>query len=202
MIKELIGNVVTKTQKNLTMNWKVVEESVPERNPEIADIRDTLQSKIGFKNLLEFMYKFGYEENNSCSFESCTSSNIDRKTLDPNKSIIFAELFLKLMYKNWEDKLMKMNRCIEEYNMKNEKKTIKVFDRTEFLIGHALIIGAACYCQSGLVLFNNGKEQDDSWDTIIAKARFDKHMKLYRFKEFRSYLPKIFELPIEKDHDP
>jgi len=61
MIKELIGNVVTKTQKNLTMNWKVVEESVPERNPEIADIRDTLQSKIGFKNLLEFMYKFRYK---------------------------------------------------------------------------------------------------------------------------------------------
>ena len=30
MIKELIGNVVTKTQKNLTMNWKVVEELVPE----------------------------------------------------------------------------------------------------------------------------------------------------------------------------
>ena len=27
-------------------------------------------------------------------------------------------------------------------------------------------------------------------------------MKLYRFKEFRLFLPKIFKLPMEKDHEP
>ena len=67
------------------MHWKVVEESAPVRLLEVAEIRDTLSSKIGFKNLLEFMHKFGHEENNSCSFESCTSSNVDQKTLDLNK---------------------------------------------------------------------------------------------------------------------
>ena len=148
----------------------MVEESVPVRTPELVEIRDTLSSKIGFKNLLEFLYKFGYEEsnsNNSCSFESCTSSNIDRKALSPNESTIFAELFLKLMYKNWEGKLEKMNYYIEESNASNPKKAIKIFNKTDFIIGHALIIGATCYCQSGLVLFAYGKEQEEAWDTII-----------------------------------
>ena len=129
------------------MKWKMVEESVPVRTPELTEIRDTLSSKIGFKNLLEFLYKFGYEESNSsnsCSFESCTSSNIDRKALSSNESTIFAELFLKLIYKNWEGKLEKMNHYIEESNASNPKKAIKIFDKTDFIIGHALIIGAAC----------------------------------------------------------
>ena len=78
----------------------VVEESVLVRSLELVEVYDVPQSKIGLKNLLELAHKFGYEENNSCSFKSCTSSNIDRKVLNPNKSVIFAELFLKLMHKN------------------------------------------------------------------------------------------------------
>ena len=82
----------------------MVKELVSVRLPELAEIHDTLQSKIGFNNLLEFVYKFGHEEKNSCSLESCSSSNISRKALSLNKSKIFAELFLKLMHKNWEEK--------------------------------------------------------------------------------------------------
>ena len=33
------------------------------------------------------------------------------------------------------------------------------------------------------------------------QARFNRHMKLCRFKEFRSCLPKTFELPMEKDYN-
>ena len=95
-----------------------------------------------------------------------------------------------------------MNRIIEDTNATNPKRSTKVFEESEFIVGHALIIGASCYCQSGSILFNNTKEQDDSWDTIIYKARFNRYMKLYRFKEFRFFLLKIFKLPMEKDHDP
>ena len=38
-------------------------------------------------------------------------------------------------------------------------------------------------------------------DTIIHKARFDCYIKLYRLKEFRFFLPKIYGLPMEKDYD-
>ena len=34
------------------------------------------------------------------------------------------------------------------------------------------------------------------------KVWFDKHIKLYRFKEFGLFLPKVFELLLEKDDDP
>ena len=78
--------------------------------------------------------------------------------MSPNESIIFAELFLKLIYKNWEGKLEKMNYYIKESNASNSKKAIKIFDKTDFIIGYALIIGAACYCQSGSVLFAYSKE--------------------------------------------
>ena len=204
-IKNLAGNTVTKVQRNVTMTWTVVEESIPHRSEEVAELRDNLSSKLGLKNLMEFLIEYGYEDSesrNSCS-ASCTTSNIDRKTQNLQESTIFAELFLKLTYKDWDAKLSKMNRYIDEANISNPNRTIKPFEHWDFIIGHALLIGASCYCQSGSVLFSNIKDsQEDMWDTIIQNARFDRYMKLYRFKEFRLFLPKVFELPMEKDHDP
>ena len=36
----------------------------------------------------------------------------------------------------------------------------------------------------------------------MQKANISKHMKLYRFKELRQYLPRIWEKPATKDQDP
>ena len=90
------------------MKWKVAEESILVRSLELAEIHNTLRSKIGLKNLLQLARKFGCEENNIWSFQSCTSSNIDRKFLSLNKSAIFEELLFKLMHKNREEKLKKI----------------------------------------------------------------------------------------------
>ena len=199
-IHALIGNKVTKEQNKIKITWTVVEESIPEKDESLAEIRDELSNKLGLKNLLEFMYEFGYDDSNSrgsCSFNSCTSSNIDRKVSSLNESTIFVELFLKLSYKHWLSKLEKMNRHVEETNTKNPKRPTKMFTPSEFLVGHAIIIGAACYSQSGAALFTAGKEEDDTWDSISPKARFERYMKLYRFKEFRHFYPKIFEQPLE-----
>ena len=62
--------------------------------------------------------------------------------------------------------------------MKN-KSELKEFEEWDFIIGHALIIGTAWYFQSGSVLFNDSKDGEDMWDTIIHKANFSKHVKLY-----------------------
>ena len=40
------------------------------------------------------------------------------------------------------------------------------------------------------------------WDTIMQRSNFSKHMKLYRFKEFRHFLPRIWENPGTKEQDP
>lgn len=148
----------------------------------MSEIRDALHNKVGLKELLEFMHKFGHEDSNlggSCSFQSCTSSNIDRKVSSLNESTIFAELFLKLSYKHWPSKLNKMNKYVEESNAKHPKRPTKLFTESEFLVDHAIIIGAACYSQSGAALFTTGKDEEDAWDSISPKARFDRHMKLH-----------------------
>ena len=108
------------------MDWTVVEELIPDQLIDVAKVRDDLSSKLGLKNFLEFLYKYRYEDYESTSFESCTSSNIDRNIIPLKQSTIFAELFLKLIYKDWLSKVEKMNRFIEEHNNKNPKR-IKIF---------------------------------------------------------------------------
>ena len=204
-VNDLLGTTVVRSQQNKSIEWKVVEESVPTPSPDVSEYRDNLSNKFGLNHLLEFLNEFGYEMDSSqesCSL-SFTSSNCNLQVKSLQESTIFAELFLKLMYKDWDAKLVKMNRYIEEQNTSTPKRTIKKFERWDFIIGHALLIGASCYCQSGSALFMSSKERnEDMWDTVIQNARFDQYMKLYRFKEFRHFLPKIFELPLEKDHDP
>ena len=60
-IKQLEGAIMIKQQKNLIMKQKVVKEFVPVRLPELAEISDTLQSKISLRKLLEFMHEFGHK---------------------------------------------------------------------------------------------------------------------------------------------
>ena len=98
-------------------------------------------------------------------------------------------------------KVITINQLIRKGN-KRSKIEIKDFELWDLVIDHALIIGASCYCQSGYILFNDSKDNEDKWDTIMQKANFSKHTKLYRFKEFRYYLPRIWEKPSTKDQDP
>ena len=212
-ISSLIGRTVSKTHKKTktTMEWTVVEKSTPNLPAEVYEARDIMSPKIGLNNLAEFLREYGYEKTEkdygSCSMSqtlSRTSSNENRKVQTIPESTIFAELFLKLMYKDWEAKVQKMNQYIDESNADHQKRTINKFEKWDFLVAHALLIGASCFCQSGSILFGGAQkdESTDAWDTILQKPRFDKHMKLYRFKEFRMFFPKIFEQPQIKDHDP
>ena len=54
------------------------------------------------------------------------------------------------------------------------------------------------------MLFNGDhKEVDErTRSSILQQANFQNHMKLYRFKEFRYFLPRIFEQPMDQDCDP
>jgi len=38
------------------MNWTIIKESIPNRSAKVADIQDNLSSKLGLKNLLEFLF--------------------------------------------------------------------------------------------------------------------------------------------------
>ena len=50
----------------------------------------------------------------------------------------------------------------EESNANFSKRITKLFSPSEFLIGHVIIIGAACYSQSGAALFSVGTDDKDT----------------------------------------
>ena len=53
-----------------------MKESLPDRSGNLADIRDKLSNKLGLKNALEFLCKYGYDGNDlrgSYLFVLCTS---------------------------------------------------------------------------------------------------------------------------------
>ena len=129
-----------------------------------------------------------------------------------------AELFLLLSFRDgeWERALVKMNRKVEEHNTSLERKhcrdsrkcpgLVNAFEKAEFLIGIALVIGAADCSDKGEVLWSassRGKQETEKhWETISEKNSFDKYMKLYRFKQFRSFYPKIWEEDQNMTKDP
>ena len=72
------------------------------------------------------------------------------------------------------------------------------------MVAHALLIAATCYSTSGNKLWNSGSNDDkeDHWDSILECPGFEKYMKLYRFKQFRKFLPLVFENESIKEEDP
>ena len=171
---------------------------------EVANLHNAISSKIGLKDALGFLTKFSHKDNksdNNCSSESVSSSNIDRNAMSFNESTPFTELFLKLMHKNWKDKLSKINCYAEEASSRNPKRQTKLLEKLEFIAGHVLLIGTCCYGQSGLVLISNPKEHEESWDATTIRVRFYQHIKLHCFEEFRLSLSKFFKLPMEKNHN-
>ena len=138
-----------------------------------------------------------------------TTNTLDIRELSVQKSIEepplpLATLFLRLSFRNgeWERALVSMNKKIAEHNsvLKQNYRDgstfgaglVKEFTKREFLIGMALIIGASDYSDKGEGLWSKnstkGKQEEERhWETICEKNDFGKYMKLYRFKNFRTF---------------
>jgi hypothetical protein len=65
------------------------------------------------------------------------------------KTEAFARMFLQITFKDWKEKVEKLNQAI-----KNSKVRIKHFTDKEFLSALGLIIGAADLLQAGKKLFS------------------------------------------------
>ena len=88
-----------------------------------------------------------YEYENSDEICSLSNTSRNRKDNTPKSlrnSTIFAELYLKLSYRDWKLKVIKMNQLIREDN-KQSKREVKYFEPWDFVISHTLIVGASCY---------------------------------------------------------
>ncbi len=119
------------------------------------------------------------------------------------RSTVLAEIFLSLMFLDWKSKVAKMNDAVEKERCKCRK-----FTPEEFLIGLALIIGAADFSQKGVDLFGSkdtgeDEEEDDMlWNSISASPHFEQYMPFSRFKDFHRFFPSIFANQNKKDIDP
>ena len=137
--------------------------------------------------------------------DGMSRSNFHLRPSNSDSCTVFAKMFLKLLYLDWDVKLEAMNDKIVEANKKGTGRDVKKFSRGKFITAHALLIAASSFKVSGHKLWRQGDKNDtgeDDWASIIDCPGFDDYMKLYRFKQFRTYFPSMFECSNLKGIDP
>ena len=100
--------------------------------------------------------------------------------------------------------VVKMNRAIQNFNdNSNSRRKINLFTMSEFYRANAMFIGAVCFTANGSALFKGDDNNvQDNWITIEPNAYFNRWMAEYRFKEFRQFIPTIYEDVSRKQNDP
>jgi hypothetical protein len=80
---------------------------------------------------------------------------------------------------------------------------VRPFTEVEFLSALGVFIGAAEFGIQGINLWREGDKigEVEEWPSMIPHPEFDKIIKLYRWKEFRHFLPFIFQHPQLKTKD-
>ena len=176
-----LGEVVTiQVSSSSHVTWKVVAESEPSRPVQQRE-------QIGLS---------GFDLR-------------DEKDGGLPRATIIGHMFLHLMFINWRESLQVMNNAILQWNEKRkliapapgfrQGRTTRLFSEEEFLTALALLIGSVGF---GGKLWTDGDE-DCHWDSIVPPAAFETHMKHYRFKSFRQFLPFIFHCPqLREKQDP
>lgn len=72
---------------------------------------------------------------------------------------VFAKLFLKLTFSDWNQKLELLNTAIELKNSKNQKcQRVRTFSESEFLVCPCLLVGAPEYGVKGMGLWQKSNE--------------------------------------------
>ena len=105
-----------------------------------------------------------------------------------NSALPLAELILQLLYKEgeWQLFLATMNKYVQEYNNNlgrstSKKRKIPLFTEKEFLIGHAIIIGAVDCSERGDNLWasNKGTKWKKHWTSISQPTNLTRFMRHY-----------------------
>jgi hypothetical protein len=116
-------------------------------------------------------------------------------------SEILCLTFLRLLFKNWKQKVEMMNAAIEAAEVK-----CRPFSEREFLIGLAILIGAAEFAKRGSDLFSvRDKDEEDEgeiWASLCPESHFEKYMAFGQWKELSRFFPEAFVDISEKEGDP
>jgi hypothetical protein len=118
--------------------------------------------------------------------ESGTSFRYGLKGFDVvqhKKSAIFSDMFC-MLFKDWRSKVEKINAAVLGSKAKTQQ-----FTESEFLIGLAILVGAAEFAQRDCNLFSvkdNGMDEE-IWASLCVVPHFEKYMSFYRWKEFQRF---------------
>ena len=123
----------------------------------------------------------------------------------PQDEWIFAKIFLSLFFKDFMSAHTIMNQYVNKERVE-KNTTARLFDIEEFLSGIGILIGATCFSQKGIKLFQeesncvkmNGRE----FLTIEQNANFITHMKYYRWRQWITFFPFIWRNANKKYSDP
>ena len=202
-VASLLGDSVDVGPANAKLTWTVVKEHVAPEENEILNRRKEMNRELGFKDINTLKEEDRFQDPSVASSDGTSSLVFPLKPPQHKKCTIFGKMFLKLMYMDWHEMLVKFNRAVDKGNTGGSGRDVRRFTGSEFIVGHAILIAATCYSVTGSKLWNNNvDDEDDDWETILECPGFEKFMKLYRFKQFRKYLPLIFENDSLKEVDP
>ena len=206
-VGKLLGKEVTvnRNKGKDSITWTVVKEHHSDNPAEVEKQRRFNQRSIGMKGLDQLLVEENFVDPSVASSDGISRSNFFHRPSNSSTCTIFAKMLFRMLYVDWEDKLEIMNEAIREGNVNNTGRDVRKFSRSEFITGHALMIAAASYEIKGARLWRQGERinetTEDDWDSIVQCPGFDDYMKLYRFKQFRTFFPKIFENKRLKDAD-
>ena len=113
----------------------------------------------------------------------------------------YNDAFWLLWSDEIKDDVTKLNMYVKTINEKRKERfqrVIKDVTRPEFIIFHALLIGASVYSAQGVKLWNedeyrrgrNGKRVRRG---LSKRVNFGDYMKLWRFKQIKDIIPMIME---------
>ena len=172
-IRALLGQEVPIKHKNKIVTWTVIEDW------------DPVDALV---------------ENDRAAY-GLTSFN----TKEHPQNEVLAQLFLHLAFADWQVTLEKMNEAIIQHNNKSNSKKVKLFSPEEFLTAFGLLIGAAEYGARGSQLWETMRDSQggEHWESMVPEANFNTHMKLYRFKDFRHFIPFAYKSQnLKNNNDP
>jgi hypothetical protein len=182
-IKAMEGKEVTVGRGKGRAREEVTWTVIPESHPDGYDLQDDsspsiVSRRLGLREIDAIMRKAGFD-------------------------VLLAFIFIFISFKDWEEKLDKMNEAVQ---LENEKvaggKKVPLFSAEEFLKGFGILIAAAGYNCKGAELWSKEPEGDiwfgndvSTWPNIIPAPNFSRFMSLNRFNQWRKFITFINKDP-------
>jgi hypothetical protein len=153
-IKEMQGKSVAIKSKNQMVKWTI-----------IADVEPPMMH--------------GPAERSNLGIQDFDFENMPRDE-------VFARFFFHLMWIGIDEQLVKLNAAIDDYNeyIPVSRQRIKLFSKSELIVGYALCVAAAGFSKKVIHLFDT---QDDV-DSFFPPPSFSNYMKFHRFKVWKQFI--------------